>query len=173
MATMSLTHPEQCFTLLHQLATACEFKTAVSVDMWALGESLGLREEPLQSLVRELCDARLISLVTPAGSICLSPVGLAALNLAKIDPDRPSAYFPALSGFFGLSEESVSPLSRPAVSTLLDQLAACRGLLESRSDVSPQLEHRLGELEQLVAASPVESTSLRQGLEQLRAALAD
>ncbi len=159
--------------LLHGLADAAGFDTVAGVDMWQVGEALGFELETVQSLVRQLSDERLVALRPEAGAVSVSSVGLAAVNLAKAFPDRPSPHFPALSGFFGLGDDSGSALCRHSISVLLDQLDDCRGLLASRHEPSAHLEQRLVELERAVTESRVEPTSLRQGLQRLRESLTD
>ncbi|MEM9603909.1 MAG: hypothetical protein AAGA11_13670 [Pseudomonadota bacterium] len=166
-------NPEQCFELLHCLAVRSRVDGGAGVDLWAAGEALGFSPDMTQALSRHLLDHRMLQPTSLAGTVVVSPVGLASIALAKADPDRPSVHFPALSGFFGLGDEIDVGLSKHAVSVLLDQLSDCRGVLGAESGTPTPLEHRLSELEQLVVDSRVETSSLRRGLQRLRASLPD
>lgn len=162
---------EICFSVLHRLYLHCDRQADLSAVFLQSTESSDIPVEYVQAAMVWLQSERLVRLERGLGVACLTALGLAIVERALASPDVPSGVFPALSGFYGISESESIGVCRSTLQVWLDQLSSCSVALELDAASEKSLEHTLSELEERVKQSDVDPQSLLLSLQELKGLL--
>ena len=162
---------EICFSVLHRLYLHCDRQAGVSVTFLQSAEASDIPLMQVQGAVAWLQSERLVRLERGLGVACLTGLGLATVERALASPEVSSGVFPAITGFYGISESASIGVCRTTLQVWLDQLSSCSVALELDTEFGKTLEHTLSELEDRVNRSNVDPQSLLLSLQELKGLL--
>lgn len=162
---------EICFSVLHRLYLHCDRQADLSVTFLQSAEPRDIPVEHVQAAMVWLQSERLVRLERGLGVACLTALGLATVERALASPDVSSGVFPALSGFYGISESESIGVCRTTLHVWLDQLSSCSVALELDTTAEKSLEQTLNELEERVKQANVDPQSLLLSLQELKGLL--
>ncbi len=83
------------FRFLNALYEETDGNEACLVDMWELGERLGLDQRQTDSAVEYLKGEYLLSIETMGGHVAITHAGVLEIEEAMSDPTQPTEHFPA------------------------------------------------------------------------------
>lgn len=149
-----------------------------SVEVWSVGESLGIGDEQADRYVQELLELDLLRYNSLAGDVTLTSNGVTEVVLAQSRPWQPTEHFPPLAH---MSNQMMLPLSgaETVVDASFEQLPdrliddpdrQSEPSGESRSR-EPELEILLSDLEQVLSGFETIPSGVLPLLETLEAEL--
>ncbi len=84
----------KCFRFLHALYRMTQGRERELVDIWGLGNDLGLAEEDTCRVADHLNREGLLQYQAMGGGVSITHHGVAAVERAMSEPDVPTRYFP-------------------------------------------------------------------------------